>query len=225
MSLMILITETRCSFFFLVPRNRSYYLWIPETKTTPTRPVLDVSPVFWLCCWSLLYSCIYLLYSPHWLGSWIQLLSTSDWNRSSRKLPTQSCGLWYWPHAAIKVASLGCGGPCLGVGLRRPLSPSPASCCLRLCIRPIISPRPAGVSWVWVWLSSVVAAFPLLVVSFAQADFTQFGFYFSVWAGWIWTTDWFLTWHVSGASPAEDHWPHPALSVYLTRALASVLCS
>lgn len=34
-----------------------------------------------------------------------------------------------------------------------------------------------------------------------------------------------LTWHVSGASPAEDHWPHPALSVYLTHALASVLCS
>lgn len=35
--------------------------------------------------------------------------SASDWERSSRKFPTQSCGLWYWPRAAIKVASLGCG--------------------------------------------------------------------------------------------------------------------
>lgn len=120
MSLMILITETSCSFLSLAKGNRSCYLWISETKMTPTRPTLEVSPVFWLCCWSLLYPCIYLLSSPHWLGCWIWFLSASDWNRSSRKLPTQSCGLWYWPHAAIKAASLGCG--CHQRQMRRPVS-------------------------------------------------------------------------------------------------------
>lgn len=38
-------------------------------------------------------------------------------------------------------------------------------------------------------------------------------------------TDWLLTWHVSAASPSEDNWPHPAVSVNIVRALSSVLCS
>lgn len=202
---------------------------------TPTHPVLEVSPVFWLCCWSLLYSCIYLLSSPHWPGCWIWFLSASDWNRSSRKLPTQSYGLWYWPHAAIKAASLGCGchqrqiqWPVSGGGFEEALEP--VSCVLLPSPLHSTNYLPAP-RWRVLGLCLIVisccclSAAADLSLSFTQADFTQFGFCFSVWAGWIWTTDWFLTWHVSGASPAEDHWPHPALSVYLTCALASVLWS
>lgn len=202
---------------------------------TPTRPILEVSPVFWLCCWSLLYSCIYLLSSPHWLGCWIWFLSASDWNRSSRKLPTQSCGLWYWPHTAIKAASLGCGchqrqmrWPVSGGGFEEALVP--VSCVLLPSPLHSTNYLPAP-RWSVLGLCLIVisccclSAAAGLSLSFTQSDFMQFGFYFSVWAGWIWTTGWFLTWHVSGASPAKDHWPHPALSVHLTCALASVLCS
>lgn len=137
MSLMILITETSCSFFFC-PSPKAIGAIICEfqrQKVTPTRPILEVSPVFWLSCWSLLYSCIYFLSSPHWLGCWFRFLSASDWNCSSRRLLTQSCGLRYWPHAAIKAASLVCGchqrqtrWPVSGGGFEEALEP--VSCVL-----------------------------------------------------------------------------------------------